>query len=185
MTAMTAAIGLPPGRPLTAADLEAMPDDGHRYELIDGALIVTPSPAVPHQRVVGNLHVLLRAACSEDLEVMLAPLDITVSDITVLQPDLLVAPRATLTGRKMVGLPVLAVEVLSPSTRLIDLNLKRAVFERAAVASYWVVDPDVPSLTAWRLVDGRYVEVAAVVGEAPFSTGAPFPLELRPAELVR
>ena len=185
MTAMTAATGLPQGRPLTAADLETMPDDGHRYELIDGALIVTPSPAVPHQRVVGNLHVLLRGVCTEELEVMLAPLDVTVSEITVLQPDLLVAPRTTLAGRKMVGLPVLAVEVLSPSTRLIDLNLKRAAFERAEVDSYWVVDPEAPSITAWRLEDGRYVDQAGAVGDELFRTDLPFLIELRPDDLVR
>jgi Uma2 family endonuclease len=176
---------LPQSRPLTAADLETMPDDGHRYELIDGALIVTPSPAVPHQRVVGNLHVVLRQACPPDLEVMLAPLDITVSDVTVLQPDLLVAPRSTLGGRKMVGLPVLAVEVLSPSTRLIDLNLTRAAYERAAVAAYWVVDPDPVSLTAWHLVDDAYVQHDQVDAGAVFRTGVPFELSLDPADLVR
>lgn len=185
MTAMTAATGLPQGRPLTAADLETMPDDGHRYELIDGALIVTPSPAVPHQRVVGNLYLLLRAACTEELEVMLAPLDITVSEITVLQPDLLIAPRTTLAGRKMVGLPVLAVEVLSPSTRLIDLNLKHAAFERAEVGSYWVVDPEAASIKAWHLGDGRYVEQASAVGDELFRTDWPFVVELRPDDLVR
>ncbi len=184
MTAMTAATGLPQGRPLTAADLEQMPDDGHRYELIDGALIVTPSPAVPHQRVVGNLHLLLRAACPDDLEVMLAPLDVTVSDVTVLQPDLLVAPRTALAGRTMAGLPVLAVEVLSPSTRLIDLELKRAAFERAGVASYWAVDPEVPSLTVWQLVDGRYDEVVVVAGEETVGLDQPYALQVRPSELV-
>ncbi|GAB2451354.1 Uma2 family endonuclease [Nocardioides hungaricus] len=185
MTTGTAATWLPWSRPLTAADLETMPDDGHRYELIDGALIVTPSPAVPHQRVVGNLHVLLRAACTDDFEVMLAPLDITVSEITVLQPDLLVAPRSTLTGRKMVGLPVLAVEVLSPSTRLIDLNLKKAAFERAEVASYWVVDPELSSVTAWRVEGEGYVEDAVARGEQLFHGELPFPMEFRPAQLVR
>ena len=176
---------LPQGRPMTAADLETMPDDGHRYELIDGTLIVTPSPAVPHQRVVGNLYVALRLACPPDLEVMLAPLDITVSELTVLQPDLLVAPRSTLGGRKMVGLPVLVVEVLSPSTRLIDLNLKRAAFERAGVAAYWVVDPDPVSLTAWHLVDAAYVEHARTEAGGTFATTLPFDLSLDPADLVR
>ena len=54
---------LPRSRPLTRADLDAMPDDGHRYELIDGALIVTPAPSVGHQFSVGRLHLLLAAAC--------------------------------------------------------------------------------------------------------------------------
>lgn len=176
---------IPQSRPLTATDLEAMPDDGHRYELIDGTLIVTPSPAVPHQRVVGNLHVLLRASVAEHLEVMLAPLDIAVSEFTVLQPDLLVAGRETLAGRKMVGVPVLAIEVLSPSTRLIDLNLKKAAFEKAGVQSYWVVDPDRPAITAWQLIDGGYVEVASAEADQAFRVAVPFPLEIVPSDLVR
>ena len=116
---------------------------------------------------------------------MLAPLDITVSDLTVLQPDLLVAGRETLAGRKMVGLPVLAVEVLSPSTRLIDLNLKKAAFERAGVQSYWVVDPERPSITAWQLIDGAYAEAAAAEGDETLQVDAPFPLTITVSDLVR
>ena len=176
---------LPWGRPLTADDLETMPDDGHRYELIDGTLVVTPSPAVPHQRVVGNLHVLLREAVPEDHEVMLAPLDVTVAVDTVLQPDLLVAPRESLTGRKMTGLPVLSVEVLSPSTRLIDLNLKRAKYEQIETASYWVVDPERPALTAWQSEGGSFREVAQVEGDEVFEALLPFPVSVTPSSLVR
>lgn len=176
---------LPWSRPLTAADLEALPDDGHRYELIDGTLIVTPSPAVPHQRVVGNLFVLLRQHCPEELEVMLAPLDVTVSDRTVLQPDLLVAPRSTLAGRRMEGLPVLAVEVVSPSTRLVDLTLKRAAYERAGVAGYWVVDPREPRVSVWEAAaDGRYDEPREAGGDQALAVAAPYPLVLIPADLV-
>lgn len=185
MKVMADVVGMPHGRLFTAADLERMPEDGNRYEIIDGALIVTPSPAIPHQRVVGNLHVVLREAVSQEYEVMLAPLDVTVSEITVLQPDLLVATRVALAGRTMVGLPVLAVEVLSPSTRLIDLNLKKAAFERAGVASYLVVDPDVPSAVVWELRRGGFVEVASAVGEDRLELTDPFPVSVRPAALTR
>ena len=82
------------GKPLTRADLDAMPDDGHRYELIDGALLVTPAPAWGHQRVVINLIVLLRLACPAELEVLTAPFDVALADDTVMQPDVLVARRA-------------------------------------------------------------------------------------------
>ncbi len=106
---------LPRSRPLTRADLDAMPDDGHRYELIDGALIVTPAPGLPHQRAVGELYVLLRSACPPELEVLLAPFDVALADDTVMQPDLLVARRRDLTMRDLPTAPVLAVEVLSPA----------------------------------------------------------------------
>lgn len=175
---------LPWSRPLTAADLEEMPDDGHRYELIDGTLIVTPSPAVPHQVVVGNLHVALRAGCPDDVRVMLAPLDITVSELTVMQPDLLVATREALSGRKLVGVPSLAIEVLSPSTRLIDLNLKKAAFERAGVASYWVVDPEQLAITAWELTGGVYVEVARAGAGEVLEVERPFPVALEVGSLL-
>ena len=85
----------------------------------------------------------------------------------------------------MVGLPVLAVEVPSPSTRLIDLNLKRAAFERARVAAYWVVDPERPSVTAWQLDGEHYAEAVVVSGDRPLRTDVPFSVEVTPSRLVR
>jgi hypothetical protein len=72
----------------------------------------------------------------------------------VLPPDLLVARRTDTTERNLPMAPVLAIEVLSPSTRLIDLNLKRARYEAAGCSAYWVVDPELPALTAWEQRDG-------------------------------
>ncbi|USQ75233.1 Uma2 family endonuclease [Ornithinimicrobium cryptoxanthini] len=138
---MTDLIQIPHGRVFTAADLEGMPDDGNRYEIIDGALIV-------------------------------------------LQPDLLVATREALAGRKMVGLPVLAIEVLSPSTRLIDLNLKKAALAEAGVVHYWVIDPERPSLTAWRLAQGEFTEVGSATGAQVFTVTDPFPVHVSPAALL-
>lgn len=175
---------LPQSRPLTAADLELMPDDGHRYELIDGTLIVTPAPAPRHQVVVGELHLLLRSACPADLRVLLAPLDVVLAGDTVVQPDLLVTRRADLTERNLPTAPLLAIEVASPSTRLIDLNLKKARYEQAGCASYWVVDPQDISLTAWELHDGRYVEVARVVGREVFEARSPYVMRVVPESLL-
>lgn len=176
---------LPRSRPLTRADLELMPDDGHRYELVDGVLLVSPAPRWQHQRVVGELHVLLHQACPPDLEVLLAPFDVVLADDTVLQPDLLVAPRSQFTERGLPGAPLLAVEVLSPSTRRFDLLLKRDRLEVAGVPSYWLVDPDEPSLTALELVDGAYREAAAVRGDASWTAVVPFPVTVSPGALRR
>ena len=181
---MTLVTTLPFGRPLTRADLEAMPDDGHRYELIDGSLIVSPGPSHAHQVVVGNLHLLLRAACPPDLQVILAPFSVALSDDTEVQPDLLVAPREQFTRRELPGAPLLAVEVLSPSTRRVDLLLKRDRFESAGVASYWLVDPDEPSIIVLELLGGSYVEVARVSGAQSCEGTQPFPVRLVPAELL-
>ena len=174
---------LPQSRPLTRTDLETMPDDGHRYELIDGTLVVSPAPSFRHQRAVGKLHLLLDAACPEGLIVMLAPFAVGLADDTEVQPDLLVAPRSAFTARDLPGPPLLAVEVLSPSTRRIDLLLKRDRLQAAGVASYWLIDPDVPALTALELRDGAYVEVARVEAEQVWTSVLPFPVTVTPSGL--
>ena len=176
---------LPRSRPLTYDDLAAMPDDdGHRYEIIDGVLIVTPAPRASHQIAVGNLHLALRAGCTREFVVFLAPFDVVLSTNTVMQPDLLVARRSDLTEANLPAAPVLAVEVLSPSTRRIDLGTKRLAFEAAGVASYWVIDPDEPSLTVFELEDAAYREVARVSGDQTWTATRPFAVSLIPAELV-
>lgn len=171
-------------RPFTRADLDAMPDDGRRYELIDGALIVTPAPSPRHQMVSGELFTLLRRFCPAHLQVLFAPLDVAMADDTVVEPDLLVAPRDAFSPRDLPQAPLLAVEVLSPSTRRIDLTLKRSRYEEAGSPSYWVVDPLVPELTAWELRDGRYVEVAHVRENGLVELDAPFPVSFDVADLM-
>lgn len=175
---------LPRGRDMTRADLDALPDDGWRHELIDGALVMTPAPGYRHQDVVGHLHVLLVTACPADLKVMLAPFDVTLAENTVVEPDLLVARKSDFTGRDLPAAPLLAVEVLSPSTRRIDLVLKKSRYEAAGCPSYWVVDPVGPTVWIWEIEDGRYVERARVTGEAEVRTEPPFPLIFRPSDLV-
>lgn len=168
----------------TRADLDAMPDDGRRYELIDGAIFVTPSPIPVHQIISGNLYTMLRAACPDGLRVLYAPLDVVLAHDTVVEPDLLVALRSDFSLKDLPVPPLLAVEILSPSTRLVDLNVKRLRYESAGIASYWIVDPVAVSLTAWELVEGGYAEVAHVVGEETFEAASPFRVSVRPSLLV-
>ena len=174
---------LPRGRALTRADLDAMPDDGHRYELIDGVLVVTPAPSVGHQQVSARLHLLLAAACPSEMELLYAPVDVALADDTVMQPDLLVARRSDFTSRDLPVAPLLAIEVLSPSTRRFDLMTKRSRYEAASTPSYWVVDPTDLTLIAWDLVDGAYVEVGHVAGHEPFVATQPFDVTVVPARL--
>ncbi len=176
---------LPRSRPLTYEDLATMPDDGHRYELIDGVLIVSPAPLTRHQRAVGNLHLLLRADTPAEYEVFLAPTDVVLARDTVLQPDLVVARRADLTERNLPAAPVLAVEVASPSTMLIDLNLKKARLEAAGCAHYWVVDPAGATIRVWDLADEVYVPGGAAAGEESLGVARPWPMTIVPAELLR
>lgn len=172
------------GAPFTYDDLQDMPDDGHRYELIDGVLLVTPSPEIPHQACVGAVYRSLYAAREPDEIVFVAPLDYVVSSTTVLEPDVLVVRRESLGLRFVDRTPLLVVEVLSPSTRRIDLGTKRLAYEAAGVPTYWAVDPAEPSLTVFRLVGGRYEEEARVVGEEAYTAEAPFPVTIVPARLL-
>jgi Uma2 family endonuclease len=182
MDAMTL---LPRSRPLTEADLAAMPDDGHRYELIDGTLVVTPGPSLHHQGVLRQLTVLLLPQVPPGHTLLFAPFDVRLDEYSVLQPDLLVARDEDFDSRRLNGPPVLAVEVLSPSTRRIDLTLKKARYEAAGCAAYWVVDPETPSVTAWHLVAGEYVETARATGDEVLDVDRPFPIRLPVAELLR
>ena len=142
MSVMTSVI--PHGRPFTVDDLEGIPDDGNRYELIDGMLHVSPCPVPRHQVVLGELFVRLRAACPPGLLVMMAPMDVQPDRTNSLQPDVLVARPADFGPKNLPVAPLLAVEVLSPSTRLYDLNTKTVAYEKMGVPSYWIVDPSGP-----------------------------------------
>jgi len=167
---------LPRGRPLTADDLDTMPDDGHRYELVDGTLVVTPSPSREHQLVSMRLSGHLDRHRPSELLVLTAPLDVRLADDTVLQPDVLVVVGEEFDDQAAPLRPLLAIEILSPSTRHVDLTLKRARYEAARCPTYWAVDPDAVELTAWELHEGAYVEAAHVSGEETFVAAQPFPV---------
>lgn len=181
---MTSVTALPFSRPLTRADLVDVPDDGHRYELLDGVLLVSPGPRWRHQDVLGNLYVLLKLACPPGLAAGLAPFAVAFADDTELQPDVFVARRSDITERDLPVAPLLCVEVLSPSTRRFDLLLKRDRYQEAGVPSYWLVDPDEPAVTVLELRDGVYEQVAVVRPGEEHLVALPFPLRLAPSELV-
>lgn len=176
---------LPASGDWTVDDLDALPDDGLRYELVDGVLLVSPAPRVLHQCAQARMLVALAGAAPAGVEVLAAPVDVMLSRTRSLQPDLVVYGRDQLRQAKATGLPLLCVEVLSPSTRATDLTLKRHVLEQAGVRSYWLVDPDVPSLTVLELVDGAYRETAAVTGDEAYDAVRPFAVRVVPSTLVR
>jgi Uma2 family endonuclease len=178
-------VTLPQSRPLTAVDLATMPDDGHRYELVDGTLVVTPSPSRRHQLVSGRLYAALTAACPADLLVLAAPLDVKLADDTVMQPDLLVVERRGYDDENRPLRPLLVVEILSPSTRHVDLTLKPSRYAAAGTPAYWVVDPDEPSLTAWAARRGGFEQVAHAAGDESVELIQPYAVRIRPADLLR
>jgi Uma2 family endonuclease len=173
------------GERFTLADLDRMPDDGHRYELLDGTLIVSPAPGLPHQRVAIVLAMLLEQACPEDL-VVFPNVNVRLDTATALEPDVVVARPSDPSGARLVGPPLLAVEIMSPDSALRDLNLKKAAYERYGVLCYWVVDPDLdrPTLRAFELSGGVYSEVAHVVGDQAFHARQPFVVQVIPTHLI-
>ncbi|PSL56642.1 Uma2 family endonuclease [Saccharothrix carnea] len=173
------------GSSYTVEDLEGMPDDGRRYELIDGQLYVSPAPGYRHQKIVLKLGSLLDGSCPNDLSVLTAPFAVQPSGRTELQPDVLVGRHADFTDRLLPVAPLLAVEVLSPSTGIRDLTIKKNAYERMGVVSYWVIDPQEPVLAVFELdAEGCYQQVAEVQGEKPFDATLPFPVRIVPAELL-
>jgi Uma2 family endonuclease len=173
------------GEPYTVDDLDAMPDDdGRRRELIDGALIVSPAPSRQHQKVSVELEFTIKRALPEHLEMLHAPFDVRLDRRNNLQPDVLVAPKSDFTDANLPVAPLLAVEVLSPSTRHIDIGLKRSKYESLGTAHYWVVDPIELWITTWELQDDRYVETAHVEGDDELVVERPFPLRVVPSGLI-
>ena len=166
METMSSEVGI-----YTVEDLHAYREqrDDMTVQLIEGELIVSPSPGVAHQVVSGELFAVLRSAVPSHLRVLAAPLDLRAGEGTVVQPDLMVVPRSLVQGSEVTQIPLLAVEILSPSSRRTDLVRK----------------PEVPAIRAFRLVDGTYEAGQIVAGEDLFETEEPFPVSLRPADLSR
>lgn len=175
---------LPRDHEWTVDDLAQLPDDGLRYELADGVLLVSAAPSNLHQIVLAELFVLLRAACPADHRVLFAPTDYQPTRRRSFQPDLLVVARSAVGATAITTPLLLAVEVLSPSTRSVDLLLKRGMYEEGGVQAYWVLDPLVPSVQAWSLVDGAYVEAGSASGEERLVLTHPFAVEIVPAALL-
>ena len=175
---------LPYSRALTMGDLAGLPDDGHRYELVDGSLVVTPAPSGWHQIAVIALLHLFEAAVSEEWRVMVAPYEWRLADDTALQPDVLVVRRDDLGDVHRVA-PIVVAEVLSPSTRSFDLLVKRERYDAAGVGAYWVVDVGVPSVKVWARHGASFEVVADVEGDTEAVVSAPFAVRVRPSALLR
>src|SRR5688572_26164959 len=145
-----------PGVKLTYEDFVLFPDDGKRHEIIDGVHYVTPSPNMRHQDLIGRLYFAitlhLRAHPTAG-RVFLSPFDVVFSEFDVVEPDLLFIAAdqlAILTEKNVQGSPALVIEILSPSTRKRDEQIKRRLFERGGVREYWLVDPKLDQMKVFR-----------------------------------
>ena len=144
----------------TAARVRELPDDGRRYEVVDGELLVTPAPRWTHQEAVFRLARLLDDYLRSlgGAHVVSSPADIEFDPHTLVQPDVFVVP--SIRGRRPrewseISDLLLAVEVLSPSTARADRTVKRRRYQRAGVPAYWIVDLDARLIERWRPSDQR------------------------------
>lgn len=138
----------------TREEVLALPDDGNRYELVDGELLVTPSPRMPHQDASSELEAILRHYVNEHGfgKVHRSPADLEFRSGQVVQPDIFVS--SLVDGRRArqwseVEVPLLTVEVLSPKYERHDREVKRVVYQRAGVPTYWIVDLDARAVEVW------------------------------------
>ena len=144
----------------TAEMVRNLPDDGNRYEVVDGELLVTPAPTWLHQDAVGQLYIALDAhARSKHLgTALMSPADIELDPEGMVQPDVfvlgLIGGRPSREWNDGAQL-LLSVEVLSPSTARSDRITKRRRYQRAGVPEYWIVDLDARTIERWRPDDAR------------------------------
>ncbi|PYV16560.1 MAG: hypothetical protein DMG21_11300 [Acidobacteria bacterium] len=140
---------------LTYDDFCLLPNDGKRYEIIDGELLVTPAPMSLHQRVVTRLTIALGAFVDNHRlgEVFVSPFDVVLSFYDVVEPDIVFISKARasrLTSKNLQGAPDLVIEVLSESTSRIDRTTKLKLYARHDVVEYWIIDPEKPHAEVYR-----------------------------------
>ena len=173
-----------PGGSWTYEDLFSLPDDGRRYEIIEGELYEMPSPTSAHGVTIRNLMFLLGPVI-EVLRgwLLTAPLDIFLPGADPVQPDIVVLlpeSNASLVARGVEGPPDLLVEVLSPSNRGRDLLTKRALYARAGVREYWIADPMSRTVEILTLDRDAFHTAQVASGEdvviSPLLGGMAFPL---------
>lgn len=167
----------------TVEDVLALPDDGNRYELIDGGLLVSPSPRLPHQAAVFAIQQQLRAylrtqPVGYDFH---APADLRFGPRTLVQPDVFVAPPVD--GRRPkewvdISTLLLVVEIVSPSTAFNDRGIKRMLYQRVGIPDYWIVDLLARRVERWRPPDARAEVCAESISWRPFGSSAPLVLDL-------
>jgi Uma2 family endonuclease len=175
---------------LTYEDYVSLPDDGRRYEILDGELVVSPSPTTRHQIVVRNLLLALgnwvRAKGAGT--VLCAPLDNILAQTTIVQPDVMYVSKARasiMSERGMEAAPDLVIEILSGSTAARDRGIKKQLYAQYGVLRYWIVNATNNTLDVYTLRGGAYDRTAHYHGDDVVRVDVPEGFELPLAEFWR
>lgn len=170
----------------TVDDLDDLPEDGLRHELVDGVLLVSPSPSASHQRAVMQLFRLLDPLVPAGMELFVAPFAFRPSRVRSVEPDLMVVDAATVQEQGIRVPPLLVVEVVSPGSRMTDRATRRLFHDETGVGAYWMVDPQAGTVTVLeRDAAGALVEVATAHADEPLSLTHPFPVTVVASALTR
>ena len=169
----------------TIDDLDQLPDLGLRYEIVDGSLLVSPVPAVPHPSATNRLRNLLAAQAPAHLEVgqdggvsIPGPRTYFIPDIFVVHASAYAKEQAPFDPTDV----LLVVEVLSPSNKGTDLVTKRHFYAAGGIRQYWIVDQTAGTLTVLELDGDAYTESAVVEPGTRWTSEYPFALTLDPAD---
>lgn len=171
---------IPPGRiRLSVDEYMELPNDGKRYEIVDGDLFMSPAPTPKHQKVSRKLQTILILALERtgQGEVYNAPIDVVLGRYDVVEPDLVFirTDNLRIVGDKNIqGIPDLLIEILSPSTRRSDVLVKSPLYARFGVPAYWIVDPDIDRIEFFALEGGSY-KLAQVASSPEVVRPADFP----------
>lgn len=157
---------------MTINDLEAMPDDGNRYEVIEGELFVSCAPGLTHQQISGNIHYLIRSYLEMNaIGLVVATPGLILSELSGVIPDLVFfrheRSHDIISGERLTGAPDLVVEILSPGAENMrrDRIAKRQLYARHGVSEYWMVDPEKRAIEVYRLQGGSLELVATLKDE--------------------
>jgi len=167
----------------TPDEVRALPDDGRRYEVVRGELLVTPAPSFHHQDAVLRIVAVLRDYVERTGAgyALMSPADITPEPGALVQPDVFVGPLPE--GRRPTSWAdfshlLLAVEILSPSSARADRTIKRRLFQRTRVPEYWIVDLDARLVERWHPDDTRPEVIGDTLQWQPAAAHPPLVIDL-------
>jgi Uma2 family endonuclease len=142
--------------PITRSDYEGMPEGPPYFQVIEGDLVMSPSPKTYHQSIAGKIYSILDQFLAKHPlgEVYIAPLDVFLSDVNIYQPDVIFISngrKSIISDQGIEGAPDLVVEILSPSTARYDKGPKRKVYARTGVKELWLIDPETKTIQVYFL----------------------------------
>jgi Uma2 family endonuclease len=175
---------------VTRHDYQEMPEGPPYFQVIEGDLVMSPSPQMFHQEIAGRIHsLILRFLEKHPIgEVFISPLDVFLSDVNVYQPDVIFvsnARRSILTEHGLEGAPDLVVEVLSPGMARFDRGSKRKIYARTGVKELWIVDPQVKSIQVYQLTKNAETPAATLDADSVFRSPLLPRLRIKAAAIFR